>query len=145
MPAWTALIDPISTLLDKLIPDPDARARAKAELAKAEREADLEALRLAFSADSAQNATNAQEAAHADIFVAGWRPFIGWVCGVAFAYHFILQPFLVFAITATTGKTPALPVFDMNTLSTVLMGMLGLGSLRTIEKIRFAATQKIQK
>jgi hypothetical protein len=143
MPAWPLLIEPISALLDKLIPDPDARAKAQGELLKSEREAELEALRLALQADSAQTQINAGEAAHEALFVAGWRPFIGWVCGVAFAYHFVAQPFLAFAIAATSGKAPALPQFDMETLTTVLMGMLGLGSLRTLEKIRAGAPHKI--
>lgn len=134
MPAWTALIDPISRLLDNLIPDPVARERAKAELLKAEREGELEALRLALNADQQQTAINQIEAASPNLFVAGWRPFIGWVCGVAFAYHFVLLPLLAFSIANAGGKVE-LPVFDMESLSTVLMGMLGLGSLRTIEKI----------
>ncbi len=131
------LIPAISQLLDKLIPDPAAREQAKIELLKAERESDLEALRLALSADQAQTEINQQEAAHSDRFVAGWRPFIGWVCGVAFAYHFVLQPLLAFAIMNSGGEVK-LPAFDMDALSTVLMGMLGLGGLRTIEKIRKA-------
>ncbi|MDX2112830.1 MAG: holin family protein [Alphaproteobacteria bacterium] len=131
------LIPAISQLLDKLIPDPAAREQAKIELLKTERESDLEALRLALSADQAQTEINQQEAAHSDRFVAGWRPFIGWVCGVAFAYHFVLQPLLAFAIMNSGGEVK-LPAFDMDALSTVLMGMLGLGGLRTIEKIRKA-------
>lgn len=138
MPAWTLLIDPISRLLDTLIPDPVAREKAKLELLKAERESDLEELRLAIAADQAQTNINKQEAAHSHLFVSGWRPFIGWVCGVAFAYHFILQPILAFLI-ANTGREVILPAFDMEALFTVLMGLLGLGGLRTIEKIRGAA------
>lgn len=135
MPPWTVLIDPISRLLDKLIPDPEARAKAQIELMKSSRELDLEELRLAISADSAQTAINQAEAQNPNLFVSGWRPFIGWVCGVAFAYHFIVQPLLAFSI-ANSGGTVVLPAFDMQELSTVLMGILGLGSLRTIEKIR---------
>lgn len=135
MPTWTLLIEPISRLLDKIIPDPEARAKAQAELLKSEREADMETLRLALEADFRQNAVNEKEAGHERLFVAGWRPFIGWVCGVAFAYHFVLQPLLVFA-AAAQGRVIPLPAFDMETLSTVLMGMLGLGSLRTIEKLK---------
>jgi hypothetical protein len=135
MPAWSLLIKPISQLLDKLIPDPAAREKAKLELLRAERENDLEEFRLAISADQAQTAINQTEAANPDLFVSGWRPFIGWVCGVAFAYHFILQPLLAFAILNAGGEVK-LPSFDMDALFTVLMGMLGLGSLRTIEKIR---------
>jgi hypothetical protein len=135
MAAWTLLIDPLSRLLDKIIPDPDMRERARAELLKAERETELESLRLALSADSAQTEINEREAAHPNIFISGWRPFIGWVCGAAFAYHFIVQPLLAFAIMNAGGEVK-LPAFDMETLSTVLMGILGLGSLRTIEKVR---------
>jgi hypothetical protein len=135
MTAWTLLIDPMSRLLDKLIPDPQARANAQIELMKAQRESDLEEFRLAISADQLQADINKIEAASADLFIAGWRPFIGWVCGIAFAYHFVLQPLLAFAI-ANAGGQVTLPSFAMEELSTVLMGMLGLGGLRTIEKIR---------
>jgi hypothetical protein len=138
MSAWPLLIDPVSRLLDKIIPDPDARVRAQAELLKSERESDLESLRLALSADQLQTAINTQEAGHANLFVSGWRPFIGWVCGVAFAYHFILQPLLAFIID-NSGGNAKLPTFEMQELSTVLMGMLGLGGLRTIEKLRTSA------
>lgn len=135
MPLMIELIPAVSTLLDKLIPDPEAREKAKLELLKTERESDLEEFRLALSADQMQTEINKIEANHPDLFVSGWRPFIGWVCGVAFAYHFILQPLLAFAI-ANAGGEVRLPGFDMDALSTVLMGMLGLGGLRTIEKIR---------
>lgn len=135
MTAWLALIPAISALLDKIIPDPDMREKAKLELLKESRAADLEELRLALSADQMQADINKQEATSENLFVAGWRPFIGWVCGVAFAYHFILQPLLAFAI-ANAGGSVQLPIFDMQALSTVLMGMLGLGGLRTIEKVR---------
>ena len=138
MPPWTMLIDPISRLLDKLIPDPEARAKAKAELQKAEREQDLKALQLSLQADQMQAAINQEEAKSPSLFIAGWRPFIGWVCGAAFAYHFLLQPLFAFLI-ANTGRQVQLPTFDMETLSTVLLGLLGLGSLRTVEKLKGAA------
>lgn len=132
---WTALLPALSKLLDKLIPDPAARENARLELMKMERSQDIEEFRLAISADQMQADINRQEAASDNLFVAGWRPFIGWVCGVAFAYHFVAQPLLAFAI-ANSGHEVKLPGFQMDELSTVLMGMLGLGGLRTIEKIR---------
>lgn len=135
MPLLLELVPAISTLLDKLIPDPTAREQAKQELLKAEREGDLKEWQLALSADQMQADINKIEAGHAELFVAGWRPFIGWVCGVAFAYHFVVQPILAFGI-ANAGGDVKLPGFDMDALFTVLMGMLGLGGLRTIEKIR---------
>ena len=132
---WPMLIPALSKLLDKLIPDPAARENARLELMKMEREQDLEEFKLALTADQMQADINKQEASSDNLFVAGWRPFIGWVCGVAFAYHFVAQPLLAFAL-ANTGHTVALPQFQMDELSTVLMGMLGLGGLRTIEKLR---------
>ena len=135
MPVWLTLIPAISNLLDKIIPDPEAREKAKQELLNSERAADLQELQLALTADQTQADVDKQEAGSSNLFVAGWRPFIGWVCGVAFAYHFIVQPMLAFAI-ANSGSKVELPTFDMQTLSTVLMGMLGLGGLRTLEKVR---------
>lgn len=134
------IIPAVSTLLDKLIPDQSARERAKLELLQASRAQDLEEFRLALAADASQNDINKQEAASQDLFVSGWRPFIGWVCGVAFAYHFVMQPLLAFILT-NAGQTAILPEFDMDALFTVLMGMLGLGGLRTLEKIRTGKSQ----
>ena len=136
MTAWLALIPAISGLLDKIIPDPQMREQAKIELLKSERASDIEELRMALSADQMQADINKTEAASLNIFVSGWRPFIGWVCGIAFAYHFILQPILAFIIANANGGKVELPNFDMQELSTVLMGILGLGGLRTLEKIK---------
>lgn len=135
MSAWLSIIPAISHLLDKLIPDPQAREQAKLELLKESRAQDIEELRLALSADQMQADINKIEASSQNLFVAGWRPFIGWVCGVAFAYHFVLQPVLAF-LMANSGVAVVLPQFEMDALSTVLMGMLGLGGLRTIEKVK---------
>lgn len=135
MPAWLELIPAVSQLLDRIIPDPQARERAKLELVRAENAQALQEMQLAMQGDRSQTEINKSEAQHASLFVAGWRPFIGWVCGVAFAYHFVLQPVLAFMV-ANAGGNVILPAFEMQELSTVLMGMLGLGSLRTIEKIR---------
>lgn len=139
MAIWLTLIPAISQLLDKIIPDPHEREKAKIELMKAERLADIEEIRLALRADQIQTNINQEEARSPNLFVSGWRPFIGWVCGVAFAYHFVLQPILAFVIANnnSAGRVE-LPTFDMQTLSTVLMGMLGLGGLRTLEKIKNA-------
>ena len=138
MPAWPLLIEPLSRLIDKIIPDAQAAAKAKAELLREGREQDLRELELALQAAAQQNSINQVEAGNTQLFVSGWRPFIGWVCGVAFAYHFVCQPFLAF-LMAVSGEVVDLPYFDMETLSTVLMGMLGLGGLRTLEKIRGSA------
>jgi len=111
-------------VLDKFIPDPAAKAKAEAELRSS-----------LMAWDMAQTEINKAEAQHRSIFVAGWRPFIGWTCGVAFAYHFVVMPLTVFAMNAF-GKFIDLPVFPMETLLTVLMGLLGLGGLRSYEKMK---------
>ena len=82
----------------------------------------------------AQIEVNKAEAQSPSVFKGGWRPFIGWICGTAFLYHFVLQPLLIFAIAASGADIPELPEFDMASLMTVLGGMLGLGALRTYEK-----------
>ncbi len=85
--------------------------------------------------NKAQIEVNKVESGHTSIFVAGWRPFVGWTCGIALCYHFVIQPFLVFLLFSF-GYQVDLPVFNMQTLTTVLMGMLGLGGLRSYEKVK---------
>ena len=71
-----------------------------------------------------------------------WRPFVGWTCGVALAWHFVGQPLAVFVITYAGVEAPPLPVFEMQSLLTVLLGMLGLGGLRTFEKTKGVSREK---
>lgn len=124
-----ALLGPITGILDKFIPDAGEKARLAHEIATmAERHAQEIAL--------AQIEVNKAEAASSSVFKGGWRPFIGWTCGVAFAYHFVVQPLLVFIIAVLGIALPVLPEFDMTSLMTVLGGMLGLGGLRTFEKYK---------
>jgi hypothetical protein len=121
------LIGPVSSLLDKFIEDKDQKAALAHEIATmAERHAQERAM--------AQADVNKQEAQHRNIWVAGWRPFIGWVCGVALAWHFVLAPVVLFVAAWADVQLPTLPAFDMDSLMTVLLGMLGLGGLRTFEK-----------
>ena len=123
------LVGPVTGILDKLIEDKDQKAALAHEIATM---SEKHAQQLAMS----QIEVNKAEAASGSIFKGGWRPFIGWVCGLAFAYHFILQPILVFVFAATGASLPELPEFDMGTLLPVLGGMLGIGGLRTYEKQR---------
>tara|TARA_R100000322_G_scaffold81987_1_gene51264 strand:+ start:702 stop:1097 length:396 start_codon:yes stop_codon:yes gene_type:complete len=122
-----ALIGPVTGLLDKFIQDKDLKAKLAHDIATmAEKHAHENAL--------AQIEINKIEAASSDFFKSSWRPFIGWVCGVAFAYHFVLQPIIIFVVALFGAEIPALPEFDMASLMTVLGGLLGLGGLRTYEK-----------
>lgn len=123
------LIGPVSGLLDKVIEDKDQKAQLAHEIATMSDNHAQQAL-------MGQLEINKAEAASGSIFKGGWRPFIGWVCGVAFAYHFVLQPLIVFGVTAAGIDIPELPEFDMGSLMTVMMGMLGLGGMRSIEKLK---------
>ena len=82
----------------------------------------------------AQIKVNAAEAASGSLFKGGWRPCVGWLCAIAFGYHFVLQPVIIFVVALVGIEIPELPEFDMGTLLTVLGGMLGIGGLRTYEK-----------
>lgn len=122
-----ALIGPVTGLLDKVIEDKDQKAKLAHEIATL-------AERQAHEASMAQILTNREEAKHKSVFVSGWRPFIGWTCGVALAYHFVLAEVIKFGVALYGAEIPELPTFDMDSLMTVLLGMLGLGGLRTYEK-----------
>jgi hypothetical protein len=118
------LINPVSKILDKLVVDKDLKVKLEHEIKTEIQRANL-----------AQIDVNKVEAQHRSIFVAGWRPFIGWICAVAMAYHFILQPIIIFALSAN-GVDYDLPEFDMGSLMTVVLGILGLGGLRSFEKYK---------
>ena len=125
----TALIAPIAGLLDKFIPDADLKNKLAHEVATM---AESHAQELA----KGQIEINKAEAQHKSIFVSGWRPFIGWTCGIALCWHFVLAPVTLFVCAYLNVVIPELPTFDMGSLMTVLMGMLGLGGLRSFEKYK---------
>jgi|TARA_B100000214_G_scaffold375442_1_gene361795 hypothetical protein len=114
------IIDKVADNVDRFTLDKEEKAQLIAEINKAQLE------------------VNKVEAGSTSLFVSGWRPFVGWTCGVALCYHFILQPFLTFLLFAF-GYQITLPTFDMGTLTTILMGMLGLGGLRSYEKVKRSA------
>lgn len=130
-----ALIGPVASLLDKFIPDADERERLAHEIATMSE-------RHAQELAKGQIEINKTEAAHKSMFVAGWRPFVGWTCGIALAWHFVGQPLAVFIISYSGVEAPSLPVFEMESLLTVLLGMLGLGGLRTFEKTKGVSREK---
>jgi hypothetical protein len=125
----SALLGPATQLLDKFVEDKDKKNELAHEIATM---AERHAQELA----KGQLEINKAEASHRSIFVSGWRPSVGWVCSIAMAYHFVLQPLIVFGVTVAGVAIPELPKFDMNSLMTVLTGMLGLGGLRTFEKTK---------
>jgi len=118
-----------STLIDRLVPDKTQAAAAKATLVEMQTKGELDQITGQLTVDQA-------EASSKSTFVAGWRPFVGWACGVAFAYVYILQPFMQFALVAlkVNFDVAKLPAIDVVSMLPVLGGMLGLGTLRTIDK-----------
>ena len=112
-------------LIDSLFTSDEERMQAKFKLMELEKSGEL-----------AQINVNMKEAEHTSLFVAGWRPFIGWVCGLAFAWAFLLYPIVSFAVIAFGVPVPLhlIPALDLSAMMPVLMGMLGLGAMRSWEK-----------
>ena len=119
-----ALIPAVSGILDKFVPDADTKNKLAHEIATMSEKHAQEAL-------LAQLEINKAEAASGSLFKGGWRPAVGWVCAIAFAYHFILKDLIIFGASFAGLELPEMPEFDMGTLLTVLGGMLGIGGLRT--------------
>jgi|TARA_R110001592_G_scaffold8350_1_gene45609 hypothetical protein len=107
----------------------------KEKRAAAEREIEAQLTTHLAKIDLAQLDINKTEAAHRSVFVSGWRPMIGWTCGAAMALNFLIFPLASFVL-AQTGHLVELPNLDMTQMMPVLMGMLGLGGLRTVEKLK---------
>lgn len=127
------VIGPILGPLVEKIPDPNLRRKLQAE-------AEASLLTAITSVVLAQIEVNKVEAQHKSVFVAGWRPFIGWTCGVALAYNFVVRPLgMSVAFYAGVDLTDA-PELDITELMTVLGGMLGLAGYRTYEKAKGVAS-----
>ena len=129
----TALVPALGTLVDRLIPDKAAADRAKTDM-----EAAL--VKAANEAALAQVEVNKIEAGHSSVFVAGWRPAIGWVCAAALAWAFIVAPVATWGM-AVFGVRETLPAIGTDNLFELVLAMLGLGGLRTFEKMRGVARQ----
>ena len=120
------LIGPVTGLLDKFIEDKDQKARLAHDLATM-------AEKHAQEISKAQLEVNKVEAGHASLFVSGWRPAVGWVCVLGMAGNFMVIPFTNFVL-ALLAIDVTVPLIDTATMMPVLMGMLGLGAMRTYEK-----------
>lgn len=118
------LIEPVSDIVGKFVKDKDLQAKLDHELQTLFHQANLAQIEL-LKEDAKSN----------NWFQNSWRPFVGWICGVAMMYHFILQPLLHTVLTAS-GVQVALPDFEFSQLSTILMAMLGMSGLRSYEKTK---------
>lgn len=123
-----AILELGAKLLDRVIPDADARAKAQAELIKASQDQE-------FQLALAQVEVNKVEAASSNWFVSSWRPAVGWICVCGLAYNFIIYPLMLWCASALHAGFVPPPLFSENLMELVL-GMLGLGGLRTVEKIK---------
>ena len=114
-------------VIKRWIPDPEAQAKAVKEV-----------LDVIAAGDAGQRKINEIEAGESSLFVSGWRPAVGWVCVAGYAYHYILQPFLVFLLVAFNVQFQAdhLPQLNIMELSVMLANLLGFGAYRTYEKVK---------
>ena len=129
-----ALIGPATQILDKFIEDKDQKMALAHEIATM---AERHAQELA----KGQLEVNKTEAASKSLFVAGWRPFIGWTCGLGFLGNFILIPLGNFVL-AVAEVDIVIPMIDTSQMMPVLMGMLGLGAMRTVEKVQKVSRER---
>jgi hypothetical protein len=122
------LVGPVTGLLDKFIEDKDQKAMLAHKIATMSEEHHQDLMK-------AQIEVNKVEAASSNLFVSGWRPFIGWTCGLGMFGNFITIPFSNFVL-ALAGMDIVIPLVPLETMMPVLMGMLGLGAMRSFEKTR---------
>lgn len=122
------VIGTIGSVLDKVIPDKNKRLEAQEQLQTLLTSQD-------FQIAIEQIKVNAIEAQSDSVFKSGWRPSVGWICSIAFALHFVIFPLLNWFLMLC-GQQPILVPFHMDTLLTVLLGLLGMGTLRTVEKMK---------
>ena len=123
------MVTTVGQIVNKFIPDRDAQVKIEAEL-------QAKLIEFESTMAKAQTDVNAVEAASPSLFVSGWRPSVGWVCAVAFAWQFVGQPFFSWVYILVTHQPAPVVALQSDALMTVLIGMLGLGGYRTFEKIR---------
>jgi len=129
-----SLIGPVAGLLDKFIEDKDQKNALAHQIATMSE-------RHAQELAKGQLEVNKAEAASASLFVAGWRPAVGWVCVLGMASNFVIIPMVNF-ILALAESTVTVPLIDTSTMMPVLLGMLGLGAMRSAEKIKKVSREK---
>ena len=122
-------------LIDRLWPDPAQAAQAKLQLLQMQQSGELAQLAADTDLAKGQMAINQTEAANASVFVAGWRPAVGWCCALGVGTQFLIAPLATW-LAALAGKPIAFPQLDMGTLIPLMAGMLGIGGMRTYEKVK---------
>jgi hypothetical protein len=135
---FKTILSPITDLVSEVVVDKDKRDEINLKLREIADRADER-----YHAElMAQTEVNKIEAQHASVFVAGWRPFIGWTSGAGVAYSFVLSPFIEF-LARVGGYAGEMPHLQTGELMLLVTGMLGLGGLRTYEHVKGVAREKI--
>lgn len=132
----TTIAKGVEALIGRVWPDPAKQAEELRKLREMEQKGQLEEMQIMFNYLNAQLAINAKEAEHPSVFVAGWRPAIGWVCGIALTYTAILEPFMRFIAMVLAGYSGEFPIIDGSIIDNLLIPLLGLGGLRTYERVK---------
>ena len=133
---FPAMVQSVTGIVNKLIPDRDLQIKIQHEVQN--KLLDMQSMQLA-----AQSETNKIEAQHSSVFVAGWRPFIGWICGAGLAWQFVLAPITAWA-AALSGYAGALPDIAGEHLFELVLAMLGMAGWRTLDKIKGVSTKAIE-
>lgn len=131
-----ALLPLIGKVIDKILPDPGLQNEAKIKMMELAQKGELQILDKEAELLLQQIELNKIEAQSSSLFKSGWRPFIGWLCGIGLFYQFIINPILPWIINLVKPGVPPLPSLDMGTLTTIMFGILGLGGLRTFERVK---------
>lgn len=129
-----SIADLVNNVIDKIFPDKDEAEKAKLKLVELQQAGQLAELDAVLKVALKQGDINVEEAKNPSVFVSGWRPFIGWICGFSLGYNYIFMPFFAYCAVWISEKAPPMPVLETGELVTILVGMLGLVGARSFEK-----------
>lgn len=126
----------VESLISRVWPDPAKQAEELRKLRELEQAGNLQELNIMMSVLTSQLAINAKEAEHPSVFVAGWRPAVGWTCVLALFYSAFMEPLMRWIAVVLAGYEGPFPIIDSSIIDNILIPLLGLGGLRTWEKIK---------
>ena len=135
----TAVLDIGGKLIDRLWPDPAQRHAARLELLKMQQSGELAQLAADVEIAKAQAGVNAAEAASGNAYASSWRPTVGYACVAGLVYSFLIQPLFPWFAALAGKPVPLLPELDTSVLMTLLLGMLGIGGMRSFDKVKGTA------
>ena len=138
----SGLFSAAQSLISRFFPDPEKQAEAQRSLLQMQQNGELALLASETDLAKLQIQVNVEEAKSTNWFVAGWRPGIGWVCGAGLAYASLIEPFARFIAKVWFGYTGEFPVISTDLTLQILMGMLGLGAMRSVEKIKSSESNR---